>query len=183
MNLTNDTNDASDASDANDANDANDENDSSNEGDASDENVENDTNEEPINKKKVKAVSFDVKGLFPAMTRSESRLAVIEMVENSDVNVQSVNYEEAVKFIAVMYSKDDISKHGLSSVIPAREKEATRQLTVNCLKTPGGWLPAAQNPNDMQKQKILALVVAAGVDVVFANHCYRDLHVSMLPLR
>ena len=57
--------------------------------------------------------------------------------------------------------------------MPVREKKTTRQLIINCLKTFGGWLPAACVPNEVQKQKILALVVAAGVDMVFANHCYR----------
>ena len=33
-------------------------------------------------------------------------------------------------------------------------------------------LPAASIPNDMQKKTIIALTVAAGVDFVFANHCY-----------
>ena len=34
-------------------------------------------------------------------------------------------------------------------------------------------MPAKCVPNEMQKQTILALVVAAGVDIVFANHTYR----------
>ena len=124
-------------------------------------------------KKKTRVVSQDVKGLYPAMSRKQSMLSVIEMIENSGVVVKNVNVEEAVRFIAVMFTPEEIKKHGLENVIPAREKKTTRQLTINCLKTFGGWLPAACVPNEVQKQKILALVVAAGVDMVFANHCYR----------
>ena len=84
---------------------------------------------ENIDKRFVRILSMDVKALYPSMSRSESRKAIIEMIVNSGVSVENVDFEEATKFIVVMYSQDDIELYGLSDVIPTRAKVTTRKLT------------------------------------------------------
>ena len=56
-------------------------------------------NQETGDKSKTRALSMDVKGLYPAMTRAESKKSVIDMVCNSDVSVENVDYDEAVKLL------------------------------------------------------------------------------------
>ena len=49
-------------------------------------------NQETGDKSKTRALSMDVKGLYPAMTRAESKKSIIDMVCNSDVSVENVDY-------------------------------------------------------------------------------------------
>ena len=95
---------------------------------------------------------------------------------NSDLDILNINWWEAVKFVFVTVSQQEISDKGLSEVIPSRVKKAPR-LTINCLQNneddDAKWLRASRIPNDNEKKKILALVLATLVDFVMGNHVYK----------
>ena len=64
---------------------------------------------------------MDVKALYPSMKWREIVESVRELVEKSDLKVENVNWREATKYIAVMYTPEEIEEEGLTAVIPTRE--------------------------------------------------------------
>ena len=52
--------------------------------------------------------------------------AVKEMIENSDLEIENVDWREVGKYIAVMVPQEQIEAEGLDNVIPKRKKRRTR---------------------------------------------------------
>ena len=77
--------------------------------------------------------SMDVKALFPSMKVETSMLAVKELIEDSDIVVENVNWWEVAKYISVFYTENEIREEKLRTVIPERVKKPRRPLTINCL--------------------------------------------------
>ena len=116
---------------------------------------------------------MDVKALYPSMKWREIVESVRELVEKSDLKVENVNWREATKYIAVMYTPEEIEEEGLTAVIPTRE--SNRQVTINYLqsdKNDDKW-SKTRKPGVRQQKKILSMVIAKGVEVVMSNHTYR----------
>ena len=124
-------------------------------------------------KKQSRLLSMDVAALYPSMSRENCKIAVKEMIISSSMQVRSINWLEAAKYVAVVCSKDEIDSEGLGNVIPKRVKVSRVKLTVNCLKakTDDDWVKG-DDPDDNQKKRLLALVVAAAVDITMASHVY-----------
>ena len=78
---------------------------------------------------------MDVKALYPSMKWADIVLAVKEMIENSDMDIENINWREADKYIAVMVPPEEIEREGLTLVIPKRKKRRTRKITINYLRS------------------------------------------------
>ena len=53
---------------------------------------------------------MDVGGLYPSMTRKNCRIAVKEMIQESDLKMRNFNWWEAAKYISVMYDSETIEE-------------------------------------------------------------------------
>ena len=100
-------------------------------------------------------------------------IAAKEMILNSDLKLKKFDWWEAAKYIHVMCDDETIEAEGLSNVIPKRMKVSRRELTVNCLKakTDDAWW-IGDDPTDWQIKRMIALVLAAAVNVTMTNHVY-----------
>ena len=124
---------------------------------------------------KCRILSMDVKALYPSMRWADIVLAVKEMIELSDMEVENVDWREAGKYIAVMVPPEEIEREGLSLVIPKRKKRRTRNITVNYLRTKNNdekWT-VSRKPGVRQKRKMIALIISVGVRLVMSNHTYK----------
>ena len=67
---------------------------------------------------KCEIISMDVKALYPSMRWDIIVKSVREMIENSEMDINNVDYNEVGKYLAVMMSEEDIENEGLSHVVP-----------------------------------------------------------------
>ena len=119
-------------------------------------------------------VSMDVKALYPSMSWTEIVSAVKEMIMESTMEMENVNWLEVGKHLAVKMSREEIEAEGLTHVIPRRRGVRLRRITINYLqnkKNAGKWLPA-RRPGRIQQKKLLALAVSFGVQAALSNHTY-----------
>ena len=78
---------------------------------------------------------MDVKALYPSMKLSEIIKAVKEMILNSQMVVENVDWSAVARYIAVHVTQEEIDSEGLSLVIPKRKKrQRTRKITINYLR-------------------------------------------------
>ena len=128
--------------------------------------------EESVREKCV-VLSMDVKALYHSMKWKDIVKAIREMIEESEMKIENVNWREAAKYIAVMFTPEEIEQEGLTAVIPTRE--SNKKITINYLqssKNDENW-SKARKPGIRQQKKILAMVISKGVELVMSNHTYK----------
>ena len=79
-------------------------------------------------------VSMDVKALYPSMRWDLIVTAVRMMIENSELEIQNVDYHEVGKYLSIMMTEEEIITEGLVHVVPKRKNENTRSITINYLQ-------------------------------------------------
>ena len=122
-----------------------------------------------------KIISMDVKALYPSMEWDEIGRAVRELIENSEKDVEGVDWHELGKYLAVNMTAGEIAEENLQHVIPKRKEGSNRKITVAYLcnkQNEDKWLPA-RIPGYRQKKKMIGIAVASGVRVCMENHVYR----------
>ena len=138
------------------------------------ENYNRNTSEE--DKKTAIILSMDVKSLYPSIKKAVAKKAIEDILKNTDLDILNTNWWEAVKFVFVTVSQQEISDKGLSEVIPSRAKKAPR-LNIDCLQNNEDdeikWRRAPRLPSDNEKRTILALVLSVLVDFVMSNYIYK----------
>ena len=119
-------------------------------------------------------ISMDVRALYPSMEWHEIGLAVRDMIENSEHEIENVDWVEVGKYLAVTMEEDQIIKEGLRNVIPKRKEETNRKIGIaylNNKQNDDKWANA-RSPGCRQKKKMLGIAVAEGVRTCMANHVY-----------
>ena len=128
-------------------------------------------------------VGTDVKALFPSLLDVESARIAREAVMASDLKVENMDYEMALKYLTVAGGKSHIEDVGLSSVAPKWLGKRQDLLTV------GGtsydemekWSKLKRSLSSTEKKKILARVDETAVLVCMGSHVYRfngDLYIQ-----
>ena len=84
-------------------------------------------------KREAVILSMDVKSLYPSITKAVAKRAIEDLLKNTDLSFLNINWWEAVKYVFVTISQQEIDDKRLSEVIPSRVKKSAR-LTVNCLQ-------------------------------------------------
>ena len=117
---------------------------------------------------------MDVKALYPSMEWDEIITSVREMIEESEMEVEGVDWHEVGKYLAVVMTTEEIEDQGLRLVIPQRKGEKNRTITVSYLndkRNNENW-EKARAPGKRQKRKMLARAITEGVKVCLENHMY-----------
>ena len=112
-------------------------------------------------RKKCRIISMDVKALYPSMSWSEIVKAVQEMILNSKMEIQNVDWSEVGKYFAVMMTKDEIEQDGLVHTIPKRRGLRLKLIQIRYLhqkKNKKKGQPA-RKPGVRQQRKMLPLAV------------------------
>ena len=65
--------------------------------------------------------SMDVEALYPSIEVNRSARLVGEMVSESNIEIENVDYDTAVRFIASNSSQSDIVRWGMSEYVPRRK--------------------------------------------------------------
>ena len=102
-------------------------------------------------KEMFRIVSMDIKALFPSMKWVYIIKAVRDMIEESDMNIEDVDWHEVGKYLVVMLSKGEIEQEGLNHVVPKRK--SNRNITINYLqdkKNDKNW-NRGRKPGRLQK--------------------------------
>ena len=79
-------------------------------------------------------LSMDVKALYPSMQWDDIVVAVKEMIQSSDMNIDIVNWTEVGKYVSLMVPTEVIDQEWLANVVPKRKKNRTRRITINYLR-------------------------------------------------
>ena len=134
----------------------------------------NNEEEEDV-KRQCQILSMDVKALYPSMDWKEIGVAVKEMVESCEKDVEDVDWKEVGKYLATTLTKEEIEKEGLRHVVPKRKQETNRKITVaylNNRKNDRNWSnPRA--PGHKQKKRMIGLALAVGIQACMESHVYR----------
>ena len=126
-------------------------------------------------KRECQILSMDVKALYPSMDWKEIGIAVKEMVESCEKDIQDVDWKEVGKYLATALTKEEIEKEGLHHVIPKRKRETNRKITVaylNDKKNAGKWSDA-RTPGHKQKKRMIGLTLAIGIQACMESHVYK----------
>ena len=126
-------------------------------------------------KENCQLISMDVKALYPSMKLSEIIKAVEEMILNSQMVVENVDWSAVARYIAVHVTQEEIDSEGLSLVIPKRKKkQRTRKITINYLRNKKNEesRTVARKPGSRQKKRMLALAIPVGVKMIMSGHTY-----------
>ena len=64
------------------------------------------------NKEQFQIVSMDIKALHPSMRWQDIIKAIRELIENSDLIIENIDWHEIGKYLAVMLSNEEICQEG-----------------------------------------------------------------------
>ena len=123
-----------------------------------------------------KILSMDVKALYPSMEWEEIITAMKNMIEESDRDIEDVDWHEVGKYLCVTVKEDKLKEEGLMNVIPTRKGKNNRSITVAYLcnrQNDEKWIPAKRIPRHKQRKKMLALAVTEGIRACLEGHVYK----------
>ena len=127
-------------------------------------------------RKKCKILSFDVKSLYPSVTKKVAEQGIKDLIMNSDMEVVNIDYKEMSKYLFVMMTQDEIEDEELNEVMPKRVKVSRKPLTLNCLLSNKPeheeWV-IGRTPTEHEKRVMLANTVTVGVKYVMSSHTYK----------
>ena len=129
---------------------------------------------DPEVRKQCAVISMDVKAPYPSMEWEEIVVAVREMIEESEEEIENVNFNKVGKYLAVTLTKEEIAREGLEHVVARRKVETGRDISIAYLgnKINEDKWQRARAPRNRQKKKMVAIAVAEGVWACMSNHVY-----------
>ena len=132
--------------------------------------------------------SMDVEALYPSIQINRSAKLVGEIVRESGVKIENVDYQTAATYIASNSSRTDISKWGMEKIIPKRRhKKGTRPgPTTGELhkrrrydsngeekESESKWVAVRKELSEKEKRQMVAKVIEIGIRTTFRNHIYQ----------
>ena len=132
---------------------------------------------------------MDAEALFPSLDLKDILDGVWDLIINTDVPFGNIDIKEMLKYIAIMYTDDELRKHNLISVVPVRQtvidgtdrgsptiafldsdiytrvKHGVKELGVPKWSWKGIKLPSI-----LQKKWVIALTVMKAMETILTNH-------------
>ena len=65
-------------------------------------------------------MSFDVKSLYPSISKAVAEKGVKDLILKSEMEVINVNYTEVSKYLYIMMSQEEKESEKLNEVLPKR---------------------------------------------------------------
>ena len=128
--------------------------------------------------------SMDANALFPSLIGGPTADIVCEMVKESDLTTEGVDWGEAGKYLRINMSPEEIARKGLADLCSSRASSkgacpgmTTGEVLGKLYPEPGEqtskFLPPKRQPRDKsEKQKVLAEVLRIGILAILAHHRY-----------
>ena len=132
--------------------------------------------------------SMDIEALYPSIEVNRSAKIVSEMVSESKVQIENVDFETAVVYIASNSSKAQVYDWGMSQYIPKRKsKTGTRPGPTTGelgkrrrfdsegeeVERKSLWVFKRRELSDKEKAKVISKVIEIGIRTTFRNHVYQ----------
>ena len=138
-----------------------------------------DCNDKRIPGRKVRVFSMDVKAMYPSLELDTVVHLVGKMIEESNLVIEGIDWEEVGKYIIVMYGE----VVELKSILPKRAK-GPRKVGLSYLdheldsNKEIKWVwerdLKIRPPDGIQKRMMLILMMKSMVTFVMSNHIYRN---------
>ena len=128
-------------------------------------------------------IGLDAVALYPSISPEVAKEACWQAALETEVKVQSMNYMDGTRFLALCMENDETEKAGLRGLLPRRrpgkDGKKTRRLkltTENSLRPKvndkSQWIWPSVNLSKLDKQKIFAMVVAWMVQIFCETQVY-----------
>ena len=125
--------------------------------------------------------SMDVEALYPSIDIDFSLSCCAELLMESDVSFENVDYSELGLFLALTNSRDELIENDLDEFCPRRENVSGRKPKLQASGTDNdeevrwrNWLPPErQPPNDETRKRMIVCALVTSMKVVMKNHIYQ----------
>jgi len=121
---------------------------------------------------KITVASEDAEALYPSLDIEQSARICAERVSRSKVEFMGIDYDWAVKYIAMNLTKEEVALSRIGHFLPVRKhKRGARPgiMSIEEEEKSSKWILRRRPPTEMEKRHILAEVIYHGVKTVFKN--------------
>ena len=125
---------------------------------------------------KITVASEDAEALYPSLDIEQSAKICAERVSRSEVDFMGIDYDWAVRYIAMNLTKEEVALSKIGHLLPVRKhKKGARPgiVSIEEEEKSSKWILRQRQPTEMEKRQILAEVIYHGVKTVFKNHLYQ----------
>ena len=123
--------------------------------------------------------SADVVALYPSLDIKKVTDVVADMIKESNVTLEGVNYEEAGLYLAITRDSEDLARAGIEDLCPRRKQRLGRkptltgQATSNVTDRGKTWHPARKKPESKEeKTSLIAEATKVILEFLLQNHMY-----------
>ena len=67
--------------------------------------------------------SMDAEALFPSLDHDDILQSIYNLIMNTEVKIPNVNMSECIKYVYIMYTKEELAKYCVISCMPKRQTE------------------------------------------------------------
>ena len=115
-----------------------------------------------------------MKALFPSIRDIEAARMVREAVEESEMNLENVNWKQALRYLTIVGGCDYMREIGLGKYMPVWRGERSDLITVGGEKSQKeeSWRDSRHRIPNAVKKKIAARVLETAVIVCMGTHVY-----------
>ena len=132
--------------------------------------------------------SMDVEALYPSIGINRSAEIVGQMVGESRIKIENIDYETAVCFIASNSCQTQVNKWGMSQIVPrikhktgvrpgGTTEELSKRRKFNIegeeIVQESKWIVKRKVYSESEKEQILSKVIEIGIRTTFRNHVYQ----------
>ena len=136
-----------------------------------------------INEKGVKQGCFigsaDVIALYPSLNIEKVTEVVADMINESNVTLEGVNYEETGLYLAITRTSDELARAGIEDLCPRRKQKLGRKPTITGQATNNiderrkTWHPARKKPESKEeKTSMISEATKVVLKFLLQNHMY-----------
>ena len=126
-------------------------------------------------------IGADVKALFPSLSAQRSGRIVREVVLESDMKFEGVDYRAAAMLVRYGMDHFEIRKLGLERIVPKRRYHRGQEPGVTSKEALGGdgdrdedkWIFPPREPTETEKRSLIAACLEIGVRTSFRNSVYQ----------
>ena len=138
-------------------------------------------NEEIQDKTKpMEVIGADVESLYPSLDCKTVANLVYKAILETDITFANVNYKEAVRYIALMWTKQECRMSDIRRVLPWRASKSGARpgITGEGPLGPGEgkveqWIFPKVELTDLEMKKIIGRVLQIAVETMFCTHIYK----------
>ena len=120
-----------------------------------------------------------VEQLYPSLDAERVAKMVYEAVLVADIKWESIDFLEAVRYIAINWSAEKCSRSDLRRILPVRRGRRGTRPTVRGVGPKGPergdceqWIFRKVTLTKLEKKKVVATVAQIAVETMFSTHMY-----------